>query len=169
MIYIYNCYGGTHSSVLAAAYHLNLLDRNREPTKEEILNLPLFNKLIYGNIGELFYHGVDEDGNHVYTIGRGRQKTMIPALYNFATMLNKQNLLYERIAFSNASPTVPLSMTFGGLFSRWLRIDFIGVPLLIRGAKQMYKNIIQLVDHTKESLENADASIIILDNNEFQN
>jgi len=43
MIYIYNCYGGTHSSILAIAYHLKMLDETREPTKEEILNLPNFN------------------------------------------------------------------------------------------------------------------------------
>ena len=36
MIYIYNCYGGTHSSALAAAYHLKKLPANREPTDKEI-------------------------------------------------------------------------------------------------------------------------------------
>lgn len=65
-------------------------------------------------------------------------------------MLHKQNLLDEKIIFSNTSPTVPLSMTFGGLFSRGLKIDFIGVPLLVKGAKQSYKNVIELVNNTKK-------------------
>ena len=54
MIYIYNCYGGTHSSILAMAYHLELLDETREPTKDEILNLPNFNKLVYGKSWRTF-------------------------------------------------------------------------------------------------------------------
>lgn len=168
MIYIYNCYGGTHSSVLAAAYHLKMLDENREPTKEEILNLPNFNKLVHGNRGELFYYGSDKNGNKVYTLGRGNSKILIPGLYNLASMLHKQNLLNEKIIFSNTSPTVPLSMTFGGLFSRGLKIDFIGVPLLVKGAKQSYKNVIELVNHTKKVGKKDKSGVIILDNKEFK-
>jgi len=168
MIYIYNCFGGTHSSILAIAYHLEMLDETREPTKEEILNLPNFNKLDYKDRGELFYHGIDKDGNKVYTIGRGRSKVLIPGLYNLVSILNKQNLLNEEIVFSNTSPTVPLSMTFGGLFSRWLKIDFIGVPLLIKGAKQSYKDVINLVKNTKKVAKEVKSEVIILDNKEFK-
>lgn len=168
MIYIYNCYGGTHSSILAMAYHLEMLDENREPTKDEILNLPNFNKLVYGNRGELFYYGSDKDGNEVYAMGRGRSKVLIPGLYNLASMLHKQKVLDEKIIFSNTSPTVSLPMTFGGLFSRWLKIDFIGVPLLVKGAKKSYKDIIKLVNHTKKVGKEDTSGVIILDNKEFK-
>lgn len=168
MIYIYNCFGGTHSSILAIAYHLEMLDETREPTKEEILNLPNFNKLESGNRGEFFYYGSDKDGNKVYTIGRGRSKVLIPGLYNLVSILNKQNLLNEEIVFSNTSPTVPLSMTFGGLFSRWLKIDIIGVPLLIKGVKQSYKDVINLVKNTKKVAKEVKSEVIILDNKEFK-
>lgn len=168
MIYIYNCYGGTHSSILAIAYHLKMLDETREPTKDEILKLPNFNKLVYGNRGELFYYGSDEDGNKVYVVGRGRSKVLIPGLYNLASMLHKENILNEKIIFSNTSPTVPLPMTFGGLFSRWLKIDFIGVPLLVKGAKQSYNDVIKLVNHTKKVAEEDKLGVIILDNKEFK-
>lgn len=168
MIYIYNCYGGTHSSILAMAYHLEMLDENREPTKDEILNLPNFNKLVYGNRGELFYYGSDKDGNEVYAMGRGRSKVLIPGLYNLASMLHKQKVLDEKIIFSNTSPTVSLPMTFGGLFSRWLKIDFIGVPLLVKGAKKSYKDIINLVNHTKKVGKEDTSGVIILDNKEFK-
>lgn len=168
MIYIYNCYGGTHSSILASAYHLEILDATREPTKDEILNLPNFNKLVYGNRGELFYHGSDKYGNEVYTVGRGRSKVLIPGLYNLASMLHKQNLLNEKIIFSNTSPIVPLPMTFGGLFSRWLKIDFIGVPLLVKGAKQSYKDIVELVNNTKKVAKEDNSGVIILYNKEFK-
>lgn len=168
MIYIYNCYGGTHSSILAIAYHLEMLDKNREPTKDEILNLPNFNKLVYGNRGELFYYGKDKDGNYVYAMGRGSSKVLIPGLYNLASMLHKQKLLNEKIIFSNTSPTVSLPMTFGGLFSRWLKLDFIGVPLLVKGAKKSYKDIIKLVNNTKKKAKRDKSKIIILDNKEFK-
>ncbi|MFQ9309188.1 MAG: DUF3189 family protein [Paraclostridium sordellii] len=168
MVYIYNCYGGTHSSILAMAYHLEMLDENREPTKDEILNLPNFNKLVYGNRGELFYYGSDKDGNEVYAMGRGRSKVLIPGLYNLASMLHKQKVLDEKIIFSNTSPTVSLPMTFGGLFSRWLKIDFIGVPLLVKGAKKSYKDIIKLVNNTKKVGKEDTSGVIILDNKEFK-
>lgn len=168
MIYIYNCYGGTHSSILAMAYHLEMLDETREPTKDEILNLPNFNKLVYGNRGELFYYGSDKDGNEVYAMGRGRSKALIPGVYNLASMLHKQKVLDEKIIFSNTSPTVSLPMTFGGLFSRWLKIDFIGVPLLVKGAKKSYKDIIKLVNHTKKVGKEDKSGVIILDNKEFK-
>lgn len=59
-------------------------------------------------------------------------------------------------------------MTFGGLFSRWLKIDFIGVPLLVKGAKQSYKDIIELVKYTKKVAKEDKSEIIILDNKEFK-
>lgn len=132
------------------------------------MNLPNFNKLVYGNRGELFYYGSDKDGNEVYAVGRGRSKVLIPGLYNLASMLHKQKLLNEKIIFSNTSPTVPLAMTFGGLFSRWLKIDFIGVPLLVKGAKQSYKDVIKLVNHTKKAAKEDNSEVIILDNKEFK-
>ena len=168
MIYIYNCYGGTHSSIIAVAYHLKMLDENREPTKDEILKLPKFNKLVYGNRGELFYYGNDEDGNKVYAMGRGRSKVLIPGLFNFASMLHKQNVLEEKVIFSDTSPTVPLPMTFGGLFSRWLKMDFIGVPLIIRGVKKSYKDIIKLVNYTRKEAMEDKSGVIILDNKKFK-
>ncbi|MES9753852.1 DUF3189 family protein, partial [Bacillus wiedmannii] len=39
MIFIYTDFGGTHSTSLAAAYHLNKLPTDRKLTKEEILNV----------------------------------------------------------------------------------------------------------------------------------
>jgi hypothetical protein len=167
MIYIYNDYGGTHTTVLAASYHLNKLDKSREPSKEEILSLHNFNELVYGNRGEFFFHGVDEDGNKVYTVGRGRSKVLVPGLYNLVSMLQKEGVLEEKIIFSNTSPTVPAAMTFGGLLSRWLKIHFIGVPLLVKGAKQTYTNIISLVEYTKSTGKNNTNSVVLLENKEF--
>ena len=136
MIFIYNDYGGTHTTSLAAAYHLKKLPTNRRLTKEEILNVDYFNKLTRADFGKLIFHGIDEDGNSVYTIGRKSSKLVVPALKNLSMLLQEKYQGQEKIIFSNTSPTVPFALTMGGLFSRGLKIDFIGVPFLIVGAKQ---------------------------------
>ncbi|MGC4377791.1 DUF3189 family protein [Fictibacillus sp. Mic-4] len=167
MIYIYNCYGGTHSSVLAAAYHLNKLPIHRVPTKEEILSLDRFNQLTYSDMGKVLFHGEDEEGNEVYTVGRGSSNVVIPAMRNIDLLLQERYEIDERTVFSNTSPTVPIAMTFGGFFSRALKVDTIGVPLLVKGAKQSHRNIIRLVEHTKKMAKSTRAKVLVLDNKEF--
>ena len=55
MIYIYTDFGGTHTTSLVAAYHLNKLPTDRKLTKEEILNVDYFNKLKTEDMGKLFF------------------------------------------------------------------------------------------------------------------
>lgn len=131
MIFIYTDFGGTHTTSLAAAYHLNKLPTDRKLTKEEILNVEYFNKLKTEDMGKIIFHGLDENGNPVYTIGCGASKVVVPAMKHLGEILQKHYESHEKIIFSNTSPTVPLPMTFGGLFSRRFHIDFIGVPLLV--------------------------------------
>jgi len=59
-------------------------------------------------------------------------------------------------------------MTLGGLFSRWLKIDSIGVTLLVKGAKESYKDVIKLVYQTKKAAKEDKTGVIILDNKEFK-
>jgi hypothetical protein len=150
MIYIYNCFAGTHSSVLAASYHMNKLPLDRAPTRQEILGIELFNKLRYTDRGKFFYHGLDDEGNKVFTIGRGNSKILVPALYNFYQLIDSEFEQQEKIIFSTTCNAVPLAMAIGGFTSVRLRFHFIGVPLLILGTKQTYKNIINIVQQTKE-------------------
>lgn len=163
MIIIYNCYGGTHSSVLSAAVHLNRLPGDRVPEKQAILGLEYFNKLDYKDMGRLIFHGTDEDGNKVYTIGRGTSRVIIPALRSLVIETLKLSGPDERFAFINSSPTVPLMMTLGGFFSRGLHIHFIGVPLLVAGARQTHFNIVNLVNRTKELCRDKSNSCTVID------
>lgn len=150
MVIIYNCYGGTHSSILASAIHLKKLPTDRLPSRQEILGIDYFNKLTYSDMGRLIYHGVDENGNRVYTIGRGTSKALVPAMRNMAIALCKDKGIEEHFLFINCSPTVPPLMTLGGFFSRGLHINSVGVPLLVAGARQTYNNIANLVEKSKE-------------------
>ncbi|MBO1514394.1 DUF3189 family protein [Metabacillus bambusae] len=170
MIYIYNDYGGTHTTSLAAAYHLKLLKPpSRMLTKEEILAVPFFNKLTKKDAGKIIFHGIDDEGHSVYTIGRRSSKLVVPALKNICLLLQNRYQLEEKIIFSNTSPTVPLAMTIGGFFSRGLGIDFIGVPLLVKGAQQCCEHVYQLVENTKQiAKETTVEKIITLENENFQ-
>ena len=168
MIYIYNCYGGTHSSSIASAYHLGLLPKNRVPNQNEILSTYLFNRLTYSDMGRIFYHGKDENGDLVYSLARGRCKHLVPALKNLVSLFHENQLNKQRVLFTNTSPTVPFAMTMGGFFARGLRMDPIGVPLLITGVKQAYKDIQRLVHHTKEVGRSMTMDVMILDNKEFK-
>ena len=55
MIYVYDDYAGTHSTALAAAYHLKKLPTDRKLTKEEILNVDYFNQLTKDDFGKIFF------------------------------------------------------------------------------------------------------------------
>ncbi|SHF36516.1 Protein of unknown function [Seinonella peptonophila] len=170
MIYIYNDYGGTHTTSMAAAYHLKKLPQaERKLTSEEILNIKYFNQLTKKDFGKLIFHGNDEDGNPVYTIGRKREKLVVPSLKELTLLLQTKFHFNEKIVFSNTSPTVPMVMSLGGFFSRGLKMDFIGVPLLVKGAKKCCDNIYRLVENTKRVGKTSfNENVVILDNKQYK-
>ncbi len=168
MIFIYNCYGGTHTSSLAAEIHLKRLPFDRKPTRDEILNAQYFNKLGYQDMRKLIFRGVDEEGNKVYTLGRGMAKHLIPFLENFINFIHNECGFNEKLILSNMSPTVPPFMTAGGFLSRGLGVDFLGVPLLVSGTKQVYGSIIKIVQRTKEQAGSFEGPVCVLDNKDMQ-
>lgn len=167
MIYIYNDYGGTHTTSLAAAYHLNKLPSNRKLTKEEIVHVRFFNKLTKHDLGKLIFHGIDEEDNAVYTIGRRNSKYVVPAIQEFAMLLQEKNQLDEKVIISNTSPTVPFVMSVGGFLARGLNINFLGEPLLVAGAKQCCEKINRLVEETKQAAHSMTTKVIVLENKKF--
>jgi hypothetical protein len=170
MIYIYNDYGGTHTTSLAAAYHLKQLPQSeRKLTTEEILNVKNFNQLTKKDFGKIIFHGTDDEGNSVYTIGRKRNKYVVSALKELTLLLQEKHQFDEKIVLSNTSPTVPISLSIGGFFSRGLKIDFIGVPFLIKGAKQCCDSVYRLVENTKHvGRTSFNENVIVLENEMFK-
>lgn len=171
MIFVYYDYGGTHSTSLAAAFHLGFLSHSESKlTKEQVKTVPYFNKLKKKDAGHFIFHGIDEMGHSVYTLGKRSSKLVIPSLLGFSEVLTEKAGLSERIIFSNTSPTVPFAMTIGGFFARGLGLNFIGSPLLVIGAKQAGSSIKELVDKTKalSLLELRNQQIVHLTNEEFQ-
>lgn len=164
MIYIYNCYAGTHSSSLASAVHLKKLPLDRVPTKEEIIATDYFDKLTKKDFGKMIFRGTDDEGNKVFTIGRGPSKLIIPSLVSVINVLCSEYGFREKIIFSNMSPAVNTVMSIGGFTSRRLGIGFIGVPLLVLGAKQAHEKIIKMVEHTKQTARSMKEQVLVLKN-----
>jgi hypothetical protein len=93
---------------------------------------------------------------------------VIPALKSLTVLLQEKYQGQEKVIFSNTSPTVPIAMTMGGFFSRGLKIDFIGIPLLVLGAKQCFNDIIRLVEYTKQIGKSTNEMVIVLENKSFK-
>lgn len=167
MIYIYYDFAGTHSSSIAAAVHLQLIPADRVPSKADVVNIPMFDKLSFQDRAKIVYRGTDNEGNKVFTLGYGIHKKMIFCLQNAIYMLHQQYGFNERLVLSSTAPTVPLSMTFGGIFSKVLKLVFIGKPLLIKGARKNFKKIANLVEITKNSARANELPVLNLENKEL--
>lgn len=164
MIFIYNCYAGTHSSSLASAIHLKKLTADRIPTKKEILDTDYFDKLKSSDMGRIIFRGTDDEGNKVFTMGRGPSKLVVPCLANLINMLCNDYGFKEKIVFSNMTPSVPLVMSIGGFISRRFGLSSIGVPLLVIGAKQTHKRIVEVVNKTKKAAGSLNEHVLVLTN-----
>jgi len=67
----YYCFGGTHSSPVAAALHLGLL--SQAPSLAEIQSIPHFDRLPHKQVGTPLFWGRDVEGKLVCTIGTAGQ------------------------------------------------------------------------------------------------
>ena len=164
MIFIYNCFAGTHTSSIASAVHLKELPLDRIPEKEEFKNIDFFNKLDTKDMGKILFRGTDDEGNKVFTLGRGTSKVLIPCIENLITIFHNDYGFLEKVVLSNMSPTVPRVMSFGGFVSRGLGIGFIGDPFVLIGARQAYMTIVQVVDRTKKLASDMTGPVIVLEN-----
>ncbi|WIF95957.1 DUF3189 family protein [Caminicella sporogenes] len=144
---IYHDVGGTHSAVIATYIHLNKLPKDKVPTIQEILNVPMFDKLKSKQIGRLILHGIDEFGNRVYTLSRlYHGHSVTNAIRSIPTMAGIDE---NEILLVDTSPTVNLLMKIGGGSSRRFGMIFFGRPLVAYGTMKTYKNILNLVNKVK--------------------
>lgn len=147
MIIVYHCYGGTHSSVTAAAIHLNKLSPSVDVN--DLLNLPLFDRLDAADWGRLFYHGTDEFGNLIYTMGRGRHYKIIECFFQSMenTFFYK---LIDDIVFIDTLPYVNIKMRIGGFLSRRLKFISLGRKLTALGTLEILPLLKEVVIRAKQ-------------------
>ncbi|TCO80089.1 DUF3189 family protein [Marinisporobacter balticus] len=150
MYIIYHCVGGCHSSCTAAAIHLNMLPTDHTPSKYDLLNIPFFDTLEKTDQGKIIYRGTDTFGNKVHTLGRQfSPQIVIPAIKDMWRILGQKE---EDLLIVNTLPCVNFLMRIGGFSSRRLKWVKFGRPIVTRGTLSAYKNIIQVVEETKEIL-----------------
>lgn len=143
---IYHCFGGSHSSVLAAALHLNLIGKHRLPTFEEMLALPYFDKTSRKDFGSIRFMGVDEGGNEVYILGKkGIGKRYNNILLGIAEILGKK----DEIILVDCMSRVNVIMKLGGFTSRRVGWEKLGRPVLNRGARIAFLDLVNLVEITR--------------------
>jgi len=146
---IYHDVGGNHTSIIAAYIHLDRLPKARIPTVDEILATP-FDRLEGKDLGRLIYHGKDEYGNSIYTLGRLKDSLAITnALRSVPVMLGLDE---ESLLLVDTSPTVNFLLRLGGGSSRRLRFVSFGRPIAAYGATKAYQDIIELVNKTKNKI-----------------
>lgn len=158
---IYHCYGSAHSSVVAAAIHLNYLPKDRIPTRREIMNIPHYDRTMTRDLGTPFLVGVDEYGHEVYILGRKNAAYMVENLIK--SVLAYYNHSPHEILLVNALERLSIITAIGGTLSRGFGLVRLGRPLTIWGIKNCYANFVTLVNTVQQQ-----AALLAEDNSTVQ-
>ena len=146
---IYHCYGGAHSSVVAAHLHLGSIPLRGKVSAEQILALPEFDRATADDWGKPHLIGLDELGNEVYILGLGRQsapcaRVIISLGYRLGT--SRKTMLV------NTLPTIGVLTRIGGFSSRVLGFKNFGQNLAAQGIITSLEGLRSLVIYTKKQV-----------------
>ncbi|HRY13726.1 MAG TPA: DUF3189 family protein [Syntrophomonadaceae bacterium] len=143
---IYHCFGGSHSSVSAAAIHLGLLDHQRIPTEEDLVRIPYYDKTTDADFGKIRYMGTDDAGNDVYVFGKKTfSNRYASVLMGIAKILGEQ----DQLVMVDCMNRVNWSMKIGGFTSRRLGLTMVGRPIVTWGTRQAFNQLVNLVEITR--------------------
>lgn len=148
---IYQCYGGTHSSVVAANIHLHKFSADRAPRFSEILQLPHFDRLGKRQIGMLSYIGNDEQDNRVFALGSSSKGNEIKKIME--ELLPVMEIPAEEIAIINCLDQVNILARIGGFTSRYIGLVALGRPLVALGIRLRYFNLVKKVQSFKKDMK----------------
>lgn len=147
---IYSCYGGAHSSPVAAAIHLRRIPRSQPPTNQQLMRLDLFDRTRREQHGILMHMGVDDWGNDVYVFGRGPSgSSMERALLSGMRLAGAST---HDVKFVDTLPAVNWWMRIGGLLSRALGLTAVGRPLVLFGTRLAFPRLVELVEEVERNL-----------------
>jgi len=144
---IYHCFGGTHSSVTAAAYHLGMLPSECTLKEEDLLAIPFFDTRDNHDHGNITLMGIDGKDNEIYIVGqRGCPQLLENIIHGLAQEFDISPQHYKLV---NVLDKVNFSMRLGGFMSRRFKWIYPGRPLVTRGTIRAFTNIINLVRRVK--------------------
>ncbi|MGI6488630.1 MAG: DUF3189 family protein [Syntrophomonadaceae bacterium] len=143
---IYHCFGGSHSSVTAAAIHLEMLPTHRIPTREELMALPYFDKTTDNDFGLIKLMGVDGYGNRVYVLGkRSLGDRFSRVLKGVAELMGVE----RELLVVNTMIYVNWVMMLGGYVSRRIGLPMFGRPVVCYGTRKAFLDLVGLVKTVK--------------------
>lgn len=143
---IYHCFGGSHSSVLAAAVHLKMLNNSFCPSVDEMMGLPYFDKTGTADFGTIRYMGLDDFGNEIYVLGKKNLGIRCIRMIEEVTRLLGVG---TEVVTVNCMTTLNIFMMVGGFISRRLGFPVFGRPILLHGTKAAFAKIVNLVEITR--------------------
>ena len=147
---IYHCYGGTHTSILAASIHVGKLNKEILPDDKEINELKYFDDVSPKDYGKLHFIGVDKFGNEIYSCCMKKSASIVKKALK--DILKIYNLQPEEIYFVSTLGLVTFSIRIGGFLSRHLGLIRLGRPMVIYGSRSNFYNIVNFVDQVKENI-----------------
>jgi len=149
--FIYNCFGGSHSSVTAAGIHLGLLPDTRVASKEELLSLPYYDAQVSRDHGRIRFMGFDESGCEVYIASKKNMEAGYErSMRAFWDLVDGNQ---DKVAFIDTMPYVNIFMMIGGFMSRRCGLNRLGRAIVLFGTRQSYYKFIHLVNLVKSRLK----------------
>jgi hypothetical protein len=146
---VYHCYGGTHSSVLAAAVHTRRLVPDRVPSPDELLALPLYDKQDGKDYGRIAAYGRDEAGNEIFVLGR---RSYVQAPEMVFCGLRSAFKVAEPVKLVDTATTLNWQMKVGGYLSRGLGLKAIGRLIVTWGSHLAYPRVVSLVETIRKEV-----------------
>jgi hypothetical protein len=144
---IYHCFGGAHSSIIAAAIHLGMLPGDRLPAADEIRAMPHFDRPPQGGEGQIIFMGKDNFNHEVYAAGkRGMGEAYENLLYDLVEALG---LPREELLLLDTSPLVNWPMIIGGFLSRRVGISILGRPIVTWGVRRSFFRLAAFVKQNR--------------------
>ncbi|WP_324718196.1 DUF3189 family protein [Carboxydochorda subterranea] len=140
---VYHCFGGAHSSPVAAAIHAGLLPADRVPDGRALARIPYFDTTPPSHWGELLPVGKDAHGHEVYVMGHGPHGALACRAVLAGYALGREE--WPPLLLIDTVPYINLWMRIGGFLSRRLRLVSLGRPLVIWGARRAYPRLAALV------------------------
>lgn len=145
---IYSCYWGGYLAVVAASLHLGYLDSCKYSVNN-ILSLPMFNKIPDEDLGELFFLGTDNNNRKVYVIGSKKSGHLIEK--TFKGIAEIYGLYNDSIVFVNLNNYYNVLLNLGIFLIKRLGIKNFGLKIIIREIEKNYdtlKKVVQSVENT---------------------
>ncbi len=143
---IYHCFGGSHSSVLAAALHLQMIDKARPPSADDMMRLPYFDKTGADDFGIIRYMGQDESGNEIYVLGKKDLGARCSLMINGVARLLGAG---DKVITVDCKSRLNIFMMMGGFISRRLGFPRLGRPILFYGTQKAFYRLVNLVEITR--------------------